>query len=237
MKITTEKNKNQLERMAGNALADMIRLREGRPLLLLLSGGSSFNFLQYVPAEIFDSSVTFGMLDDRYSMDPSVNSAMMLKTTEFCRAAEERGATLLDSSVFPDESLADYANRYEVGIINWITTHPEGLIRATVGIGPDGHTSGVLPFPENPQLFQTLFESDWLVVGYDVGNKNPHRYRLTSTFTLMRKFDAVLTYMSGEEKKDALERVLAEKGNLPETPGRIIRELNNVTIFTDIILR
>jgi 6-phosphogluconolactonase/glucosamine-6-phosphate isomerase/deaminase len=91
-----------------------------------------------------------------------------------------------------------------------------------------------LPYPEDPEKFNKLFNSEKLIVGYDVENKNPHRYRMTSTFTLMRKFDQVLTFMSGENKKEALKKVLAEEGSLAEIPGRIIRELKDVTVYTDI---
>jgi 6-phosphogluconolactonase/glucosamine-6-phosphate isomerase/deaminase len=115
-----------------------------------------------------------------------------------------------------------------------INKNPNGIIRATVGIGPDGHTSGVLPHPEDPKKFEELFLGTKLIVGYDVGTKNLHRFRMTSTFTLMKKFDKVLTYMKGENKKEALTKVMAEEGDLATTPGRIIRELNNVTLITDV---
>ena len=71
-------------------------------------------------------------------------------------------------------------------------------------------------------------------MGYDVGTKNPHRFRMTSTFTLMRKFDKVLTYMKGANKKEAFDKVMAEEGNIADTPGRIIRELKKVIIYTDL---
>jgi 6-phosphogluconolactonase/glucosamine-6-phosphate isomerase/deaminase len=42
--------------------------------------------------------------------------------------------------------------------------------------------------------------------------------------------------MKGENKKEALTKVLAEEGSLVETPGRILRELREVKLFTDISL-
>jgi 6-phosphogluconolactonase/glucosamine-6-phosphate isomerase/deaminase len=148
--------------------------------------------------------------------------------------ALRRGAVFLDSSVYDLESLDTYALRYESYIKKWIKLYPNGIIRATVGIGPDGHTSGILPHPEDPAKFETLFNGEKLIVGYDVGNKNPHRFRMTSTFTLMKKFDKVLTYMQGSNKKEALQKVMAEEGDHAATPGRIIRELKQVELFTDI---
>lgn len=233
---TTVVDQDDLAKKAGEALDAMIRDRDGKPLLLLLSGGSSLDLLEHVKETSLEGGITFGMLDDRYSPDPEINSAQKVSRSAFYLRALRKGAVFLDSSVFELESLEAYAIRYEGYIKKWIKMYPDGIIRATVGIGPDGHTSGVLPHPEDPEKFDKLFNGEKLIVGYDVGNKNPHRYRLTSTFTLMRKFDKVLTYMNGDNKKEALQKVMADEGSLAETPGRIIRELKHVDLYTNIQL-
>ncbi len=236
MKIITEKEK--LEEKAGEALDTMFSERNGKPLLMLLSGGSSLNLLKYVQEDSLGPDVTVGMLDDRYSRDTSINSYALITGQEtgtaFYTKIIESETVLLNS--YPEEidTLETYAEKYELFIKKWMRLYPDGIIRATVGIGPDGHTSGILPHPEAPKKFVELFNGEKLIVGYDVGNKNPHRFRMTSTFTLMRKFDQVLTFIRGENKKEALQKVIAEEGTLAETPGRIVRELNTVTIFTDI---
>ncbi|MDQ3014974.1 MAG: 6-phosphogluconolactonase [bacterium] len=236
MNIITEKE--NLTVKAGEALHEMFASRGGKKLLMLLSGGSSLNLLEYVKPDSINADVTIGMLDDRYSKDRKVNSFGLLQSkgfaNDFYSKAIAAGVVFLDSYPAEHESLEMYGDRYESFVKKWIEENPEGIIRATVGIGPDGHTSGVLPHPEDPKKFETLFNGERLIVGYDVGDKNPHRYRMTSTFTLMRRFDQVLTYMSGDNKKDALQKVMAEEGTLAETPGRIARELKNVTVFTDI---
>jgi 6-phosphogluconolactonase/glucosamine-6-phosphate isomerase/deaminase len=236
MKIITEKN-NIVEK-AGITLNDMFKERNGKPLLMLLSGGSSLNLLDHVEQDSLGPDVTVGMLDDRFTRDTSINSCALIKGqetgTSFYTKVLAAETTFLDS--YPDQldTLETYAEKYESFIKKWMKLYPDGIIRATVGIGPDGHTSGILPHPESPEKFEKLFNGERLIVGYDVENKNPHRYRMTSTFTLMRKFDQVLTFMQGENKKEALQKVMAEEGSLAETPGRIVRELKNVTIFTDI---
>jgi 6-phosphogluconolactonase/glucosamine-6-phosphate isomerase/deaminase len=234
MNVITEKN--NITEKAGKALNDMVKDRNGKSLLMLLSGGSSLQLLDYIEEENVNGDVAFGMLDDRYSYDPNVNSYSLLENTAFYLRSVNRGAVFLNSMPQPDESLELYAERYEAYIKEWMDLYPDGIIRATVGIGPDGHTSGILPHPENPEKFEKFFNGEKLVVGYDVENKNPYRYRLTSTFTLMKKFDQVLTYMTGDNKREALQKVVAEQGTLAETPGRIVRDLKNVTIFTDIDL-
>ncbi|MBX4198121.1 6-phosphogluconolactonase [Candidatus Parcubacteria bacterium] len=238
MKIIVEKD--TLVEKIGQALDEMIKSRGNKPLLLLLSGGSSLELLNYVQEDSLSADITIGMLDDRYSYDSSVNSYSLLQSpgfaSDFYKKARKAGVRFLDSTPFQFETLNEYASRYEKTIEEWMIKNPEGIIRATVGIGPDGHTSGVLPYPEDPEKFNTLFNGEKLIIGYDVENKNPFRYRLTSTFTFMRQFNEVLTYMSGENKMEALKKVIAEEGSLAETPGRIVRELKNVTIYTDIEL-
>jgi 6-phosphogluconolactonase/glucosamine-6-phosphate isomerase/deaminase len=231
MKIISEKN---IEEVAGKALDTMMQERNGKPLLVLLSGGSSLKLLDYVGDEALSGGVTLGMLDDRYSEDPQINSYLVIQSGVFFMKALDKGAVFLDSSVHQQESLELYAERYQSYIEKWMSLNPDGIIRATVGIGPDGHTSGILPHAEAPEKFEKLFNGKKLIVGYDVGDKNPHKLRMTSTFTLMKKFDQVLTYMTGENKREALEKVKAKEGSLAETPGRIVRELKDVTIYTDI---
>lgn len=219
---------------AGAALDHMVRERGGKPLLMLLSGGSSLALLDFISDDGMRGGVTFGMLDDRYSFDETVNSYSIVERSPFFRRALDAGADFLVSRPEPVESLEAYALHYELEVKKWLALYPDGIVRATVGVGPDGHTSGILPHPEDPEKFDRLFNGESLVVGYDVGNKNPHRFRMTSTFTLMRRFDRVLTYMQGENKRDALRKVLADEGTLPETPGRILRELERVDLYTDV---
>ncbi len=231
--ITDTKN---IKEKAGKAFNDMIKNRGDKPLLLLLSGGSSLGLLEYVTEDALKGGIAVGMLDDRYSTDPTVNTFKMLQETGFYHLALDNGGVFLDSSVNEREDLELYATRYELQIKKWMDLYPDGIIRATIGIGPDGHTSGILPHPEDPEKFEKLFNGKHLAIGYDVGEKNIHRYRLTSTCTFMKQFDQSMTYMTGESKRDALKKVLAETGTLAETPGRIVRELKNSIIFTDIEL-
>jgi 6-phosphogluconolactonase/glucosamine-6-phosphate isomerase/deaminase len=43
-------------------------------------------------------------------------------------------------------------------------------------------------------------------------------------------------YVTGEKKREALTHVLADTGSLFYTPGRIVKEMKSVTLFTDIII-
>lgn len=43
-------------------------------ILLLFSGGSPLEILQYLPKDIFDDRITVGVSDERYSSDPTINN-------------------------------------------------------------------------------------------------------------------------------------------------------------------
>ncbi len=236
MSISVTVKKEELKNAAGEALSRILEGWIDKPVLLLLSGGSSLDILDFVKDNALGDNMTFGMLDDRYSLDPKINSFSILQKTPFYLKAIRKGATFLDSSVFSSETLEKYAERYESEIKKWIKKNPKGSIVATIGVGPDGHTSGILPFPEDPKKLDELFDGEKLVVGYDVGNKNPYRYRMTSTLALMRKTDHVITFMSGENKRSALQKIMSIEGSLAETPGRILRQLKKVDLYTDISL-
>jgi 6-phosphogluconolactonase/glucosamine-6-phosphate isomerase/deaminase len=171
--IVVEQESEDLMRKAGEALNKLVKERHTLPLLILLSGGSSLELLDYIKDDAMEGGVTFGMLDDRYSREVEVNSYNVVSATNFYLRAIRKGCVFLDSSVYENETLELYAARYESYIKKWLKLYPNGIIRATVGIGPDGHTSGVLPQPEDSKKFDELFNGKKFIVGYDVGIKNP----------------------------------------------------------------
>jgi len=70
--------------------------------------------------------------------------------------------------------------------------------------------------------------------GYDAKERNEYPQRATITLPFLREIDHSVMYMVGMEKKDALSRMLNAKGMLFETPARIVHEMKEVHIFTDI---
>lgn len=213
-------------------------LQERVPILLLLSGGSAFRILDYVNAAMLDQRVTIGVLDERYSEDSQINNFAQLQSTAFAAVAKQRGAQFIPSSVAAGESLDDLARRFRDQLTTWSKSHPESKIFATMSMGPDGHTAGIMPHPENKALFKRLFDDDkqW-VIGYDAAGKNEYRYRVTVTLPFLRtEVDAAVVFIGGDSKRAALERVVAEQGMLAETPARIYREMRHATIFTDLKL-
>jgi 6-phosphogluconolactonase/glucosamine-6-phosphate isomerase/deaminase len=205
------------------------------PVLLLLSGGSAFAVLDAVDESVLGPNVTVGMLDERYSPDPAVNNFAQLSALRFFAVARSRGCGWIDTLVVPGETMADLAARFDRSLRQWTETNPAGRIVATMGIGPDGHTAGIMPYPEDDAGFSGRFgDPDVPVVAYDAGDKNPYRFRVTVTLPFLRDVDTAIVFACGENKRGPLQRVLADTGTLSETPARIIRAMAHATVFTDL---
>jgi 6-phosphogluconolactonase/glucosamine-6-phosphate isomerase/deaminase len=237
MKVVHDSQKSTILKKANEALNELMKGSTDRPLLLLVSGGSAMDLLEGIETKHLGSRTTISVLDVRFSTDPSVNNFLQLKATKFYERAYATGADFIETVPHDTETVEDLARRYESALREWTRANPYGRVVITQGIGPDGHTAGIMPYPENQKLFQKLFEreSQW-VVGYDAVGKNQYSLRVTATIPFLKNIvDTAVVYVVGEEKHDALKRSLAPQGTLYETPARIIKEIKNATVFTNLI--
>ncbi len=234
MKIVFEKDTLKLQKFAGEKLAELIG-SAGKPTLLLVAGGSSFALLDFVEEKVLTKNLTVGMSDERFDQNLLINNFTQLKKTNFYKRALERDVTFFDSSVQVAELFEQYGMRFEKNISDWFEKNKNGKVIATFGIGGDGHTCGIMPFPENPELFKNLFESEKLSADYNATGKNEFPLRVTITNTFLREHVfAGVVYTTGEGKRKVFENVKNEKGSLAETPARILLEIPNITFFTDL---
>lgn len=210
---------------------------EDVPLLLLVSGGSALDVLNDVSLTN-TSHITIGMLDERYSPDSFNNNFLQLQKTALYTNAMSGGATFIDTSSQTNKTMDDLVFIMENTIKNWKRDNPTGKVCIVQGIGGDGHTAGIMPFPEDEALFEKLFEDpSILVVGYDAKNKNPIPLRITVTLTFLREMvDEAILYVVGDSKSEILKKVLAVEGSVAEMPAKVVKEMKSVTLFTDITL-
>lgn len=235
MDIRRDENSEALRAKARAALTRLLKNHKNRPLLLLCSGGSAFELLSGISENVFGPHLTLGVLDERYTSNEHINNYAQLQITDVSKVAMRCGARHIDTRPSANESLERLAQRFENALRGWREHYPSGTILATQGIGPDGHTSGIMPFPEDPRRFYELFErSDVWVRGYDAEKKNHYPLRVTTTITFLKTIDHSIVYCVGENKREALERVYAERGSYAETPARVLRDMKDAILFTDI---
>jgi 6-phosphogluconolactonase len=113
-----------------------------------------------------------------------------------------------------DEDLEPAAVRYEVEL-------PKPLDLVHLGIGPDGHTASLVP--GDPVLEVT----DRLVAL--TGGEYQGRRRMTLTYPALADARRVFWLVAGEDKRDALDKLLAGDPSIPA--GRV--EAQDAVVLTD----
>jgi len=236
--MKTVRKKNGITEAAALHLKEKVHEFVELPQLLMFSGGSSFKVLEEVKGIHFSPLTVMTVLDERYTFNKKESNFANLMHTDFAQDAVRQGVHFIDPRADRGDSLEDTAARFEVALRRWRAQYPNGKVLITQGVSEDGHTAGILPCPGKSKMFSSLFEetSKW-VVGY---RADPHTYlklneRLTVTFPFLKQeVDMALVYMVGESKKAALEALLSESGNVCESPARVLHEMRDVTLFTDI---
>ncbi|MBI3671496.1 6-phosphogluconolactonase [Candidatus Azambacteria bacterium] len=242
------KNKEDALKKAGEDISEYIKKNSGDGILLLFSGGSALGILNHLETQspslflrilaIFfhlevkpPSGLTVAVLDERYDEADKNNNFFQLMQTGFYKRAKDVGASFIDTRVNGRQE-SELAGYFEGELRKWKKEHPNGKIIATAGVGADGHTSGIMPFPEDEKKFNELFEADGWVASYDASGKREQKKRITTTNTFLKNIDEIFVFISGEEKRKALEN-MRKDGRVAEIPARILKEIKG-SIYTDI---
>ncbi len=219
---------------ASEALGRVLTENKNKPVLLLVSGGSSLNLLHSIPMDVFDRHVAMAVLDERFSKDSGINNFLRLSQTDFYKEAMKRGVTVFESVPKDNEAIEELAKRFEDFLKAWKMAHTDGVIVALQGIGPDGHTAGIMPYADDKRTFQFYFDdSEVWALGYDAGTRSTYPLRVTVSLPFLRKVTTSIVYAVGVEKKEALVAALAPEGELHKTPARIINEMPHCLLYTD----
>jgi len=205
-----------------------------KDVLLLLSGGSALALVGGIDPSLLGPHVTISVLDERWTYEEKDSNFAQLTKTTFYHVAGTAGVHFIDPRPHEPESLQDTAKRFDLALKEWHITHRDGVVIATMGVGEDGHTAGILPFPEDPETFESLFmHTSTCVRGYTVPpEKNPHTKRMTVTITyLKRHIDHAIVFAIGTGKREAL-RTMQHEGALAPVPARVLQHVHNAHLCT-----
>ena len=205
---------------------------ERRDVLFLSSGGSALSVLDRIDEDAIGPYLTIGIFDERFDPTNKTSNYAQLRKTRFYQRAVQKGCRLIDTSTKKGQNMSELALAYESELRAWKVRHPRGAIMATIGVAKNGHTAGIMPFPEDKLRFHELFEGERWIIAYDALDKDPFRYRVTTTFTFLRNVDLVGIYIVGEEKGEIF-RALIEGEETHELPGRIIKSLPRGAVYLD----
>ena len=219
--------------LAGETLNNLLIKHSKSPVLLLLSGGSAFDLLDYVSAKALGENLAISLLDERFSQDPAINNFSRLQTLEFYTLAAKQEANFIGTLPRPDESLAAFAQRLENSWRKWKTQNPGGRIFATFGMGEDGHTAGMFPLADKLKFDELYNSANW-VAAHALGAIKPWPERVTATLTFFKLIDEGMAYICGQNKREKLAEVLTSKPSLSSLPGAGLKLVKNMDVFTDI---
>ncbi len=228
-------HKTGLEKYFAKAISNRLEENKDKNILLLLSGGSSLKVLDYVDQKVLGKNITITLLDERFTTNTEISNFLQLTKTDFYKKAKEEGVTFISAVCKDGESLEEASKRWENALRRWKESSlGDSLVIAIMGIGTDGHSAGIMPFPEDQNIFSDLFEKDekW-IVGYDAGNKNEFPLRMTATISFLKRMvDYGFMYASGEGKKEILKTIL-RTDEVAKYPASVIHKMKNVELHTD----
>lgn len=222
---------------AGRLFTQWLAERKGLPTLVLVSGGSARGILDHVSDATLGAHVTLSVLDERFSADPAVSNFAQLSQTKFYERAQRCGVTCIDTRPQGGESAAALAARFEGELRSWRKAYSDGEVLITQGMGPDGHTAGIIALPTDRGEFHRLFvETERWVVDYVVPEGlNEYRERVTVTVPfLVEEVRRSLMYASGKEKQAVLKRFSEEQLELHTFPAIVLYRMQDVTLVTDV---
>lgn len=219
-----QNKKLELKKKTAKAISNCLKKSSTKSILLLVSGGSALKVLDHIDLDVLDHNLTVSILDERLGTLPEASNFLELKKTQFYKKAQVCGVKF-------------------VPIDEWPKLLSGRMVITLMGIGLDGHTAGIMPFPEDSNKFSELFEpplggetAKW-VVGYDAGKKNQYPHRMTVSISFLREIVAhAFVYVSGENKKEILKKVLNSK-NLAEYPASVIHSMKSVELYTDLDMK
>lgn len=213
------------------------RLGCGKKILLLLSGGSAVEVYRILAEWFkkenkgFAKNLTVSLIDERYSQVGHADSnEKQIRDTGFYAAVEDKGGTVI--SVLTDGGdPSQEASRYDKLICRNMKETDE--VWAVLGVGPDGHTAGILP-QKSKEEFDKNFPSKRWVAYYRLlkDYPNPFKKRITLTPKALKKITLAVVVAKGEEKKEALQKMFFPTEPVYKTPAVLLRNLHGV-LFTD----
>ncbi len=227
------RDNTEAARIVGQKISADLTNWNNEPVLLLLSGGSSLRILDYIEIQNW-TNITLFFLDERFSVNNTDSNFAELTRTNWFTEISQANANFIDSRVLPGENQNSFSKRLTENLNSWLKKNPTGKKIAIMGMGPDGHIGGIFPYPENPDLFAELFTGRELIVLHDVTGKNKFPHRVTTTYSFFHLIDKSYAYICGEEKRKALSEL--QKNKLPhyQLPAKILYNLKDVFLVTDI---
>jgi 6-phosphogluconolactonase/glucosamine-6-phosphate isomerase/deaminase len=217
------------------------RLREHKPVLLLVSGGSTAGIAVAATRRVCDLSKAQGfdprellsvsLIDERFGPVDHKYSNWKQLLDAGLPAESVRALPLLLESRDDDEAFHTAVQRFDdlLTVAARKERHGELHIVGLLGIGADGHTAGILP--GSPAC---AADDSGPAVPLAMGYKSGIHTRITITPAFFQYFDRAIAYAAGAEKRLALAGLLDARP-VCDHPAQLIKRAHESLVFCDRI--
>lgn len=194
------------------------RLKVGRSVFWLVPGGSSIEVALMVAKALNGldlSKLTVTLTDERYGPVGHTDSNW--------KQLIDGGFALPGATLYPvltDASLEETVQHYGEIIRSCLSESDYSI--GFFGIGPDGHTAGILP--GSPAAYAKT-----TTTGYDAETY----LRITITKSVISKLDEAVVYAVGEQKRPIVE-ALNDTITSEDWPAMSLKTAGKLTIFSDL---
>ena len=113
-------------------------------------------------------------------------------------------------------------NQFISKLIEKCGSNPPSFDLTLLGLGDDCHTASLFPYQKNNNV------DDFVTFNEGKGLK-----RISLTPKVLSASLKIVFLVSGANKRIALERLLDEKESLDRTPSKLIKSINQISIFCD----
>ncbi|HEX7633510.1 MAG TPA: 6-phosphogluconolactonase [Candidatus Saccharimonadales bacterium] len=206
------------------ALSDRLiqELSQNKKVLWFVSGGSNIGAAVKIMANIGDDlskNLIVTTIDERFGPVGHPDSNwQQLQDAGFA----PKQATLIPP-LQPEETLETAAARFRDQLAQAFASCDISI--ALLGMGPDGHISGILP-----NSVATDLQND-IVVGYV---SDPYE-RITTTFTALAKISVFYLFAYGENKREQLLALRDQTLDYDTQPAQFLKEMPEVYVYNDQI--
>lgn len=223
---------NHARKSCAARLTALLLAHSERNVCLLISGGSALTVLNDMSHDHVGPRTTFCVVDERFHVERGDRNYDQLLHNTYVHDAVAVGARVIDTRLDAVPSLAAAQEVFQRKLYEVLKCD---VVVTLLGIGPDGHTAGIMPFPESQEYFEeTFYDENRSAVGYDAGDKNQFPLRVTASSTFLQEAtDHTVVYVVGQEKKSVLADILASREDEYKLPARLIHRMKDVTVFTD----
>jgi len=161
-------------------------------------------------------------LGDERCVNPTseLSNTLMLKNSLLTNF----GSKAFFYEIFNDLKADDEAikNQFISKLFEKCGSNPPSFDLTLLGLGDDGHTASLIPYQKNNNL------DDFVIFNEGKGLK-----RISLTPKVLSASSKIVFLVSGAYKRIALERLLDEKEPLDRTPSKLIKSINQISIFCD----